>query len=300
MQAARGKPAGLLLDLAHQLIPRLGGSQPGDALQLLQVTAAGLIERGLLASQLGLEVGLLAGALRVPDIAVALEIDRSGRQSQMVFEASPTPMWVYDADTLAFLAVNDAAVRHYGYSREEFLAMTIKDIRPPEEVPRLLADVADPGSPRANTWRHKRKDDSIIDVEITAGRIDYEGRRAALVVSHDVSERKRLEGRLAEAEKMEAIGRLAGGVAHDFNNLLTVIAGYAEILLARDGDAEEVIEISRAAKKEDALAGLERARPQRRARRASLMRSVPGARPPAARCIRARCRARAVSRFPPR
>jgi PAS domain S-box-containing protein len=185
--------------------------------------------------------------------AVALEIDRSRRQSQMLFEASPTPMWVYDADTLAFLAVNDAAVRHYGYSREEFLAMTIKDIRPPEEVPRLLADVADPGSPRANTWRHKRKDDSIIDVEITAGRIDFEGRRAALVVSHDVSERKRLEGRLAEAEKMEAIGRLAGGVAHDFNNLLTVIAGYAEILLARDGDAEEVIEISRAAGQAAAL-----------------------------------------------
>ncbi len=185
--------------------------------------------------------------------AVALEIDRSRAQSQMLFEASPTPMWVYDAESLAFLAVNDAAVRHYGYTRDEFLAMTIKDIRPPEEVPRLLADVADPGSPRANTWRHKCKDGSIIDVEITAGRIDYEGRRAALVVSHDVSERKRLEGRLAEAEKMEAIGRLAGGVAHDFNNLLTVISGYAEILLARDGDSEELVEISRAAGQAAAL-----------------------------------------------
>jgi PAS domain S-box-containing protein len=179
--------------------------------------------------------------------AVALEIDRSRERSQMLFEASPTPMWLYDTETLAFLAVNDAAIRHYGYSREEFLAMTIKDIRPPEEIPRLLADVADPGSPRANTWRHRVKDGTIIDVEITAGRIDFEGRAAALVVSHDVSERKRLERRLADAEKMEAIGRLAGGVAHDFNNLLTVIAGYAEILLARDGDSEEVAEIARAA-----------------------------------------------------
>ena len=152
----------------------------------------------------------------------------------MLFEASPTPMWVYDAESLAFLAVNDAAIRHYGYSREEFLAMTIKDIRPPEDVPRLLADVVGgggPGSPAARTWRHRLKDGTLIDVEVTAGRIDYEGRRAALVVSHDVSERKRLERRLADAEKMEAIGRLAGGVAHDFNNLLTVIAGYAEILL---------------------------------------------------------------------
>ena len=182
--------------------------------------------------------------------AVALEIDRSRQASQMLFEASPTPMWVYDADSLAFLAVNDAAIRHYGYSREEFLAMTIKDIRPPEDVPQLLADVVGgggPGSPAARTWRHQRKDGTLIDVEITAGRIDYEGRRAALVVSHDVSERKRLERRLADAEKMEAIGRLAGGVAHDFNNLLTVIAGYAEILLARDRDSEEVTEIARAA-----------------------------------------------------
>jgi PAS domain S-box-containing protein len=185
--------------------------------------------------------------------AVALEIDRTRQQSQMLFAASPTPMWVYDADSLCFLAVNDAAIRHYGYSRDEFLAMTIKDIRPSEDIPRLLADVTDPGSPSASLWRHRRKDGTLIDVEITAGRIVYEGRRAALVVSHDVSERRNLESRLAEAEKMEAIGRLAGGVAHDFNNLLTVITGYAEILLARDGDAEEIAEIARAARQAAAL-----------------------------------------------
>ena len=167
--------------------------------------------------------------------AAAIEGDRTRARTQMLFEASPTPMWVYDAETLAFLAVNDAAVRHYGYSREEFLGMTIKDIRPPEDVPRMLVDVAargGPGDPAPETWRHLRKDGTLIDVEITAGRLDFEGRTAALVVAHDVSERKRLERRLADAEKMEAIGRLAGGVAHDFNNLLTVIAGYAEILLA--------------------------------------------------------------------
>ena len=151
----------------------------------------------------------------------------------MLFEASPMPMWVYDADTLAFLAVNDAAIRHYGYSREEFLAMRITDIRPPEDVPAMLADVkarGGPGSPTPKVWRHLRKDGSLITVEITAGRITFEGRKAALVLAHDVTERLRLEQRLADAEKMEAIGRLAGGVAHDFNNLLTVIAGYAEIL----------------------------------------------------------------------
>jgi len=87
----------------------------------------------------------------------------------MLFDASPLPMWVYDAETLRFLAVNDAAIRHYGYSREEFLAMTLKDIRPPAEVPRMLADVAEAGSPRPGTWQHRRRDGSIIDVEITAG-----------------------------------------------------------------------------------------------------------------------------------
>jgi PAS domain S-box-containing protein len=187
--------------------------------------------------------------------AAAIESDRTREHTQMLFEASPTPMWVYDAETLAFLAVNDAAIRHYGYSREEFLAMTIKDIRPPEDIPRMLIDVAargGPGDPAPKTWRHVKKDGTVIHVEITAGRLDFEGRPAALVVAHDVSERMRLERRLADAEKMEAIGRLAGGVAHDFNNLLTVIAGYAEILLRRDG-GEELEEIVRATNQAAAL-----------------------------------------------
>jgi len=189
--------------------------------------------------------------------AAAIEFDRTRQRTQMLFEASPTPMWVYDAETLAFLAVNDAAIRHYGYSRDEFLTMTIRDIRPSEDVPRMLVDVAargGPGDPAPRVWRHLRKDGSLIHVEITAGRIDFDGRPAAMVVAHDVSERQRLERRLIEAEKMEAIGRLAGGVAHDFNNLLTVISGYAEILIERDG-GEELQEIARAARQ---AAGLTR------------------------------------------
>jgi PAS domain S-box-containing protein len=181
--------------------------------------------------------------------ASAIEVERSEQRYRMLFDASPMPMWVYDAGTLRFLAVNDAAIRHYGYARDEFLAMRIIDIRPPEDIPRLLDNVKSeggPGSPRPDTWRHRRKDGTIIDVEISAGRITFEGQRAALVLAHDVSDRKRLERRLADAEKMEAVGRLAGGVAHDFNNLLTVIAGYAEILSRRDG-GDEAAEISRAA-----------------------------------------------------
>jgi two-component system cell cycle sensor histidine kinase/response regulator CckA len=197
-----------------------------------------------------LELELAAELARRTAVVVAAR--RTTERYQMLFESSPLPMWVYDAGTLAFLDVNDAAIRSYGYSREEFLGMTIRDIRPPEDVPEMLRDVAargGPGDPTPKIWRHVRKDGTLIDVEVTAGRIELEGRRAALVVAHDVSDRKRLERRLAEAEKMEAVGRLAGGVAHDFNNLLTVIGGYAEILLQRTAgrDHRDLEEIARAA-----------------------------------------------------
>jgi two-component system cell cycle sensor histidine kinase/response regulator CckA len=188
--------------------------------------------------------------------ASAIETERAAERYRILFEASPLPMWVYDAETLAFLAVNDAAIRHYGYSRDEFLGMTIRDIRPPEDIPKLLEDVrrdSGPGSHNPGTWHHLTKAGRTIDVEITAGRIDFDGRRAALVLANDVTDRVQLQERLSEAEKMEAIGRLAGGIAHDFNNLLTVIGGYSEILLAQEGAREELQEIARAAEQASAL-----------------------------------------------
>src|SRR5688572_23917280 len=173
----------------------------------------------------------------------------------MLFEASPVPTWVYDAETLQFLAVNDAAVRHYGWSREEFLTMKITQIRPADEVEALLHSLSQGsvGSHRAETWRHQRRDGSLIDVEISAGPIVVDGRDAALVVSRDVTERREMQERLSEAEKMEAVGRLAGGVAHDFNNLLTVISGYAAILRGDPAAREPLDEIEHAAEQATAL-----------------------------------------------
>ena len=166
-------------------------------------------------------------------------------------------MWVYDVETLRFLAVNDAAVRHYGYARDEFLAMSITEIRPVEEVEGLLATLEHEGhgSPIPHTWQHRTKDGTAIDVEITAGRVVFEGRDAALILAHDVSERRRMEQRLVEAEKLEAVGRLAGGVAHDFNNLLTVIHGYASLLSeTTEGETHDGLgEILRAAEQASAL-----------------------------------------------
>jgi len=300
-----------------------------------------------------------------------------------LFLSNPQPMWVYDAETLQFLEVNEAAIQHYGYSREEFLKMRITDIRPPEDVPRLLAEWAKVHSALqySGTWRHLLKDGTLIDAEVVVHTLTFRMRNAKLaaprditaqkraedalkqaerkyrlmfeeaivgmyqtspegrllavnramaemfgyksgaemisaisdvqhqlyvdperreefkkllqeqgVVQHfeiqvyrkdgsrmwlwtnarvvreggniaryegtfeDITERKLLEDQLRQAQKMEAVGRLAGGVAHDFNNALGVITGYGELLQIqlREGDplhkhAEEICKAGRRA-----------------------------------------------------
>ncbi len=297
---------------------------------------------------------------------------------ESLFEGNPDPAWVFDAETLCFLAVNQAAIRRYGYSREEFLSMTIKDIRPVEDVPTLLLYLrrikTKPGETRV--WPHRKKDGTLIDVEVFHRMVprrrqsaicvatvhDVRGRARAekalieserkyrllvenspsLICTHDfrgnilstnlvgahslgyepeelvgtnlrhhlapsvshlldsyleliraegkasglmhvvtkegeeriwvyrnvrcdclgersyilgnaqdITEHKRLEAQLRQAQKMEAMGRLAGGIAHDFNNLLTAVMGRSELLLKQlsDDDArrDEVAHIEAAA-----------------------------------------------------
>jgi PAS domain S-box-containing protein len=300
---------------------------------------------------------------------------------RLLFDLNPAPMWVYDEDTLRFLAVNDSAVHQYGYSVREFLQMTLEDIRPQEDVDLFRSHLGqvEPENEHSSGWRHRRKNGAVIFVEIVSHSVEFAGRRARIVLAMDVTartqaeaalsesigilravvddsplaiiiyspdlvisrwnkaaaaqfgssaeqaigqsvlaiipddeleesarvrgrlaagevitnfetkrkrsdgsirdvhvsecalhdangdltgfvaivsdetERKSLEAQYRQAQKMEAVGQLAGGVAHDFNNLLTVIISYSQMLLGEmDEDSTshaDVREIKRAAER---------------------------------------------------
>jgi diguanylate cyclase (GGDEF)-like protein/PAS domain S-box-containing protein len=126
----------------------------------------------------------------------------SEHRYRTLFEMNPLPMWVYDFDTLQFIAVNDAAVRHYGWTRREFLAMNIREIRPAEELPgleALLANIDEKRGPRYT--RHRRKDGTVLDAEVTSFEFLSAGRRARLVMAQDITERKRAEEELRASEE---------------------------------------------------------------------------------------------------
>jgi len=153
------------------------------------------------------EAGKLVSVLSlVLDVTLATRIEEALRKSEaqyrLLFESNPQAMWVYDQETRRFLAVNDAAVRRYGYSRAEFLSMTIQDIRPPAESLRLTEYLShdNPVFNQAGQWLHQKKDGTVINVDITSNRLDFEGRRAVIVLSTDITERKRAEKALRDSE----------------------------------------------------------------------------------------------------
>jgi PAS domain S-box-containing protein len=163
--------------------------------------------------QLASTVNDMASAIRhrQEEAARATRSLRDSEESyRLLFEGNPFPMLVYDPATLAMLAVNEAAVRHYGYVRDELLRMNIQDLHPPEERPALLKFLADnpPALPATGLWRHRRKDGSWIDVEVTSRGLPFGGRLARLALVHDVTAHKRAE---QERESLQRIvQRLSG------------------------------------------------------------------------------------------
>ena len=127
----------------------------------------------------------------------------SEAQYRLLFDSNPLPMWVFERPSLRFLAVNDAAVHHYGYSREEFLRMTILDIQPPEEVAPVLELVSRPATGQLDMQlgKHHKKDGSIIEVEISSHSLNFRGMEAELILAHDISSRRRGEIRLLQSQE---------------------------------------------------------------------------------------------------
>lgn len=184
-----------------------------------------------------------------------LESEDKHRQ---LFENNPHPTWVYDRETLKFLAVNAAAVRKYGYSNDEFLNMTITDIRLSEDIPAVLASVerikAVTSKATVGEWKHCLKDGSIIDVETTSFPLNFGGRPAQLVVAVDETQRKRdeeakrnfiealdqsnkeLELRNREAEHATKLkSKFLANMSHELRTPLNAIVGFSGLLA--DGTA---------------------------------------------------------------
>jgi two-component system, cell cycle sensor histidine kinase and response regulator CckA len=158
-----------------------------------------------------------------------------------LFESHPVAMAIWDPATGRILAVNDAAVRQYGYDPAEARELTVDRLVHPDDWPRLRERLATmpPGHVSGETFRHLRRDGSVIEVEMTGHELLLDGKPTRVVMALDVTERRRLEERLRQAQRMEAVGQLAGGIAHDFNNLLMVINGFSELLASRLPPGEE-------------------------------------------------------------
>ena len=185
----------------------------------------------------------------IEDITARKDAEAAMRQSEekyrTLFEQSSQGIYLHDFDG-RILDVNEMACRQSGYTRDELLQMSVFDLHPTwadavfmprEEILRAWSEWP-PDHRMIHDAAHRRKDGSVYPVEVATGVIRYGERNLILAIVQDISarrqaeeEREKLRAQLNQVQKMESVGRLAGGVAHDFNNMLTAILGYTELAL---------------------------------------------------------------------
>ncbi len=146
---------------------------------------------------------LAAAKQRIVDLEFRICNKEADEMFDIAFNNNPLPMWIYDLETLAFIEINNAACLHYGYTRSEFLNMTLLDIRPEEDIEPLIQNIQQSKDTyqRSAIWRHKEKSGKVFPVEIISYSVDFRGKPARLVAALDISERKHSEDVLRDSEE---------------------------------------------------------------------------------------------------
>jgi PAS domain S-box-containing protein len=181
------------------------------------------------------------------EIARRNEIERllgsTETQFRHIFMSTPIPVWLYDLQTGTFLEVNDNAVEKYGYTRDEFLRMSIDDVQPCEDhqADKVRKAIFSQGQ-TSLCCHHKRKDGRAMDVEINSHRITLGNRPAVLMASLNISDRKQMEVELRHAQKLEAVGALAAGIAHEINTPIQFIGDNTRFLQTAFKGARQLLD----------------------------------------------------------
>jgi diguanylate cyclase (GGDEF)-like protein/PAS domain S-box-containing protein len=161
-----------------------------------------VLKNNLMRLPAAVERAIREAAERSARQALEDQLRQSEKLHRDLFHSNPHPMWIYDRESLRFLEVNDAAMTRYGYDRDEFLAMTIKDIRPEKDLAPPLDRIGTlrRGFNAPEVWRHLTKSGEVLHVEVSSHDIDMHSRPARIVVAYDVTERRKAELRLSESE----------------------------------------------------------------------------------------------------
>lgn len=175
------------------------------------------------------------------------ELTESEKRYNHLFHMSPQPMWVFDIETLKFLDVNESAITHYGYSKDDFLNMTIKEIRPEGEIElieeSLQNNITKESLVHKGVFRHKKKTGQIIKVDIYSRSIIFKGRATKVIIANDVTER--LNHIQSIEEKNKILEDIAWSQSHEVRAPLARLMGIANLLMQdsiSDGEKKEFLE----------------------------------------------------------